>query len=577
MEGKVVEVIERDRSHFIGTYVALKNKAHVITDGYYKQMTIAIDDIQGELPKPFDKVVVKVVRWPEKTNQMPRGHITSVLGASGSSEIEMKSILVNNGFELEFPQIVLEEANALTWSTEEELKYRKDYRDVPTFTIDPVDARDFDDALSLKKLENGNLEIGIHIADVTHFVRPDTELDKFAYSRSTSVYLVDRVLPMLPEKLSNELCSLRPNEEKCTFSALFTMDPAFNIIGRWFGKTLTFSDKRFTYDEAQIVLETGEGPHAEDLIKLNKIAQVLRKDKYENGAIDFESDEVRFKLDENGIPVSIFVKERKDAHRLVEDFMLLANREVATFISKRSREKEVPFVYRIHDIPDQDKVRDFALFAKELGYPMDVSTPEKISDSFNGLAKASRENDVLRILEPLAIRTMSKAIYSTDNIGHYGLAFDHYTHFTSPIRRYSDVLVHRHLEQYLFEGKRTSKTKLEIKCKHISKQERHAMDAERESIKYKQAEYISKHIGEIFEGQINGIIERGMFIELVESKCEGLIGFENFDEPFNVADSRLKATGLKSRIVYKMGDKIMVKIIDVDLSKRQIEMDLVFE
>jgi ribonuclease R len=524
-----------------------------------------------------DRVIVKITHWHKHPNQRPKGKVTSVLGAEGS-DLEMKVILINKGFPLDFEEEVIQESEAIPARiTDYDVLQRRDFRDVLTFTIDPEDAKDFDDALSYRVLENGHIEVGVHIADVTHYVKPNTALDKEAYKRSTSVYLVDRVLPMLPERLSNDLCSLRPNEDKLTFSAVFEFDKNDKVVKRWFGKTIIHSDRRFSYEQAQQGLETGEGDFAEQLKTLNRIAHKLRKDRFKNGAIDFETEEVRFKLDANGVPIELYVKERKDAHMLIEDFMLLANKEVAIFINKKAENQaEIPFVYRVHDYPNEDKVRELALFAKEMGVQMRVNTPKEIAASFNKLAAESEKNEALKLLMPLAIRTMAKAEYSTENIGHYGLAFDFYSHFTSPIRRYSDVLAHRILFQNLGEQTvRYDKGRLQEQCRHISAMERKAMEAERESIKYKQVEFMQKHVGEVFDGLVSGIIERGIFIELLESKCEGMVGFDTLDEPFDVGEGRLRAKGMRSGRVIKMGDPVKVRIVETNLQRRQIEMELV--
>lgn len=573
LEGEVVNVIKRATENYIGTLKVTRKFASVHAIHKQNEVEIYVNADQLKGAENGDKVVVKVTKWPKKPSHQPIGEITLVLGAEGSSDIEMKTILINNGFDLVFPKKVMQEANALsTEITEAEIAKRRDMRSVTTFTIDPDTAKDFDDALSIEELENGNYEIGVHIADVSHYVKPNTALDKEAFERSTSVYLVDRVLPMLPEELSNGLCSLRPNEDKCTFSAVFTFDKKDKVIDRWFGKTITHSDRRFTYGEAQERIETKEGDFAQEIEILNRIAHKLRKKKFKDGAIAFESEEVKFRLDENGVPIEVYVKERKDAHMLIEDFMLLANREVATFIAKKGKDKEIPFVYRVHDEPNPDRVADFALFAKEMGIKIEKDNPRALIDSFNNLSKMARRDPALRILEPLAIRTMSKAIYTTENIGHYGLGFEYYSHFTSPIRRYSDVLTHRILEKNLGDTYRTDKEKLEDMCKHISAMERKAMDAERESIKYKQVEFLEKHIGETFMGTINGMIERGLFVELNANKCEGMIGFNEFDESFNMEDSRLKAVGTKTGRVLKMGDPIEVIVLATNLEKRQIEL-----
>ena len=575
-EGKITKVLERASEFFIGTISIGPKYATGLVEIGGREFEIYIELENLLEAEDGEKAVIKITKWPTRTVKNMFGRVTTVLGAAGSNNIEMNAILINNGFNIDFPEDVVAESEALNDDLDDaEITRRRDMRGITTFTIDPDTAKDFDDALSVQKLENGDIEIGVHIADVTHYVRPNTALDKEAFKRSTSVYLVDRVCPMLPERLSNELCSLRPNEDKCTFSAVFTFNEAHKVTSRWFGKTLIHSDRRFAYEEAQEILEAGEGELHGELLLLNTIAKKLRKKKFKNGAIAFEGEEVKFRLDEDGVPVEAYVKERKDAHLLIEDFMLLANREVATYMVKKSKGVEIPYVYRVHDLPDPDRVADFGKFAAELGFKMTLDTPRQIADSFNGLAKAARENDSLRLLEPIAIRTMAKAIYTTENIGHYGLGFENYSHFTSPIRRYADVLAHRLLFKNLGDKThRENKEDLEARCKHISAQERKAMTAERESIKYKQVEFISKHIGEEMEGHISGMIDRGLFIELAGSKAEGLIGFDKLNDAYDIDESRLKAIGRRSKKVYKMGDKVRVRILDTDMTKRQIEMEL---
>lgn len=577
-EGEIVKVVRRVREHFMGILRLWKNYALVMpeTPSAPPEIFVDLKDI-GEA-KDGEVVVVKITEWPEKPNQSPRGLVTSVLGKPGSSDIEMKGILINNGFELDFPATVMAQAEALPEQINEaEIFNRRDIRNIPTFTIDPADAKDFDDALSFRYLENGTKEVGVHIADVTHYVKPNSPLDKEAYNRATSVYLVDRVLPMLPEKLSNQLCSLRPNEDKFTFSAIFIFDKDDRILDRWFGKTVIHSDRRFTYEEAQEVLDAGQGDHADDLKELNRIAKKLRKNRFKGGSINFDVDEVRFRLDEDGVPVEVYVKERKDAHLLIEDFMLLANREVATYIRNKGQNQEIPYVYRVHDEPDPDKLHEFALFAKNLGFEMNLGSPQEIAASFNRLVDAAKENESLELLEPLAIRTMAKAEYSTNNIGHYGLGFDNYAHFTSPIRRYSDVLAHRILEANLKGAFRMDKAKLEEQCKHISVMERRAVSAERESIKYKQVEYIEKHIGDEFYGYISGMMDRGIFVELAGNHCEGMVPFASLDDDFELINGRLQARGMYTGRQFKMGDKLKVRIVSADLATRRIEMELVEE
>ena len=576
-EGEVIKVIERASDQFVGTIWLRTKHAIVVPTRLDMPVDILVDLDDIKDAQDGNRVVVKVIQWHKNQAQRPKGVVTAVLGQEGN-DLEMKVILINKGFNLDFPEGAVAEAEDLPETISlQEIHRRRDFRNVTTFTIDPVDAKDFDDALSLRFLENGHYEVGVHIADVTHYIKAGSELDKEAYLRSTSVYLVDRVLPMLPERLSNGLCSLRPNEDKLTFSAVFEFDKNDKIVDRWFGKTIIHSDRRFSYEDAQERLESGEGDFANELKILNKTAHKLRKERFKNGAIDFDTEEVRFRLDEFGVPVEVFVKERKDAHMLIEDFMLLANREVATFIHKKAEnEMEIPFVYRIHDYPNTDKVIELARFAKELGFQMHVNTPQEIAKSFNRLVELAENDGAFKLLQPIAIRTMAKAEYSTENIGHYGLAFDFYTHFTSPIRRYSDVLSHRILEMNLGEKTmRIDKGRLQEQCKHISLQERKAMEAERESIKYKQVEFMEKHVGEVFNGYISGMIDRGVFVELADNKCEGMIGFETLNEAFDVEEGRLRAKGMRSGRVLKMGDLVKVRIMETNLAKRQIEMELV--
>lgn len=577
-EGKITEIIERSLSQVLGI---LRKHGRVwvmypISTPYIKEIQIKEKDLNRA--KDGDHVIVKITKWGKSQNKAFWGKVLESLSDQDPNDLAMQSILLSNGFDLQFPLDVLTEAKNISREiTDKEINQRRDMRSVTTFTIDPATAKDFDDALSYKELENGNLEIGIHIADVAHYVKPNTVLDKEAFKRSTSVYLVDRVLPMLPEDLSNDLCSLNPHEDKYTFSAVFEMTSNGKVKKEWFGRTVIHSDRRFTYEEAQERLETKKGDYQKELNILNDLHHKLRKARYKEGSISFESDEIRFVLDDNGKPIDLYIKERKDAHMLVEDFMLLANRSVAKYIAKKEK-LEIPFVYRIHDEPNPDKLSDFALFAKALGHTMKIDTPQQIAESFNLLSEAAKKDEQLKMLEPLAIRTMAKAEYSPDNIGHYGLGFEFYSHFTSPIRRYSDVLTHRILYQNLGkETKRVDKAKLDQMCKHISAQERKATDAERESIKYKQVEYISDHIGKVFEGRISGMIDKGIFVELIDSKAEGLIKFSALSESYNVADSRLVATGKRTGHEIRMGDRVHVKVLDTDMESRQIEFKLIEE
>lgn len=577
-QGRVLKVIRRAREQFIGIYQELKKHGIVSPDNDKVPFEFFIHPDKTMGAKDGEKVIVKVTDWITGQNKSPLAEVVAVLGAAGSHDIEMQAILLEEGFNLIFPEEVIRESESLPAEIPaEEIERRRDFRKTTTFTIDPVDAKDFDDALSYHRLDNGDVQVGIHIADVTHYVREGTELDKEAYDRSTSVYLVDRVLPMLPERLSNELCSLRPHEDSLCFSAVFTFDKDYKVIERWFGKTVIHSQHRFSYEEAQEVIDSGEGSYVGVLRELDKIAGILRTRRLKEGGLVFETDEVRFMLDENGVPIEILVKERKDTHLLIEDFMLLANKEVAKYIHNKAKGVEIPFVYRVHDQPDQQKLAELSIFAKELGFTMLVDTPAQVAKSFNDLAKAAQTNEALKILEPIAIRTMAKAEYSTDNIGHYGLAFTHYAHFTSPIRRYADVLVHRVLEANLGSTERVNKEALEQKSKHISAQERKAQKAERNSIKYKQAEYLSKHIGETFNGFVTGMIDRGIFVQLADIMAEGLVGFDSFKEPFLLDEGRLKAQGKKSGRTIKMGDRLQVRVTDADPAKRQISLEIVEE
>ena len=546
-EGMISEILIHSTEQFIGNFQQFKGRGFVVPDNRMVPFDIIIHpDDQGEA-QDGDKVLIRIKKWPEKSAHSPSGIVVRKLDPDNEHELTMQSILINQGFDLAFPPRVMAETEVLNRSiSTDDLKQRRDFRQIPTFTIDPTTAKDFDDALSIRNLENGQVEIGIHIADVTHYVAPGTALDKEAFRRSTSVYLVDRVAPMLPEILSNELCSLRPNEDSLTFSAVFNFDEKKRIVSRWFGKSIIHSMRRFTYDEAQKIIESKKGDHADYLATLNEFAKHLRKKRFKKGSIAFESPEIQFELDANNHPVAITQKVRKDAHLLVEDFMLLANREVATFISKKLQ-PSIPFVYRVHDLPDEEKIAEYSYFLRELGFQFNYSSAQAIRKSFANLHQEAKENEVLAMAEPLAVRTMAKAIYTTENIGHFGLGFDDYTHFTSPIRRYADVLVHRILHQNLSGTFRANQKELERQCQHVSNQERKAQEAERESIKYKQVEFIADHIGEQFEGLVSGMIDQGIFVTLKENRIDGLVGFDKLDEVYEIADSRLKAVSKKKQ------------------------------
>jgi len=572
-EGRITEVISRKQTEFIGHLQLSTNFAFFIPAGDKPMPDIFIPLDKTNGAKNKDKVVARLVKW-DKDDKKPVGEIVSVMQPEDVNDAAMKELLAEGGFPLSFTEEVMKEAQLLPEIiSSTEIAKRKDCRELLTFTIDPVDAKDFDDAISIRKLKNGVYEIGVHIADVSHYVEPDTALDEEAYKRATSVYLPDRVNPMLPERISNELCSLRPHEDKCTFSAIFQVSTKGEIKQYWLGKTIIHSDHRFTYEDVQEIIETKEGKYAEEILLLNDIAQLMRKKRFSKGAINFSSQEVRFKLDEKGKPIGIVVKESKEAHQLIEEFMLLANKTVAESVSKTEvNKKPVPFPYRVHDTPDEKKLEPFVAYAKKYGHTFDTSSPEKIATSFNDMLTAVQGKPEQHVLEQLGIRTMAKAAYTTDNIGHYGLAFEHYCHFTSPIRRYPDVLVHRVLESIL-EGKPIIDKKMEEKCKHSSERERAAMECERAGNKYKQVEYMRDHLGEDFEGVISGVASFGFWVETVDTKCEGLVSVASLSEydDFRLIEGDYSLVGSRSGRKFKMGDKVWVKIIAANLEKRQLD------
>lgn len=576
-EGKITEVISRRQTEFIGYIQLSTNFAFFVpdTDKPMPDLFIPLTSLNGAKNK--DRVVARLVKW-EKEDKKPVGEVVSVMQPEDENDAAMKELLAQAGFPLFFPEDVLEEAERLPDVLDSaEIKKRKDCREIRTFTIDPVDAKDFDDAISIRKLSNGIYEIGVHIADVSYYVHPETELDEEAYKRATSVYLPDRVNPMLPERISNELCSLRPHEDKFTFSAIFQMNAKGEIKQYWLGRTVIHSDHRFTYEDVQEIIESKEGKFSEDILLLNEFAQKMRKKRFSKGAINFSSQEVRFKLDEKGKPVGIVVKESKEAHQLIEEFMLLANRTVAENISKiQINKKEIPFPYRVHDQPDAERLAPFMEFAKKYGHKFDLSSPESIAASFNQMLADAKGKPVQHVLEQLGIRTMAKAVYTTENIGHYGLAFEYYCHFTSPIRRYPDVLVHRVLETVL-QGKPMIDKKMEEKCKHSSDRERAAMECERAGNKYKQVEYMRDFLGETFEGVVSGVASFGFWVETVEHKCEGLvslIGLSDYDD-FRLVESDYSLVGRRSGRTFRMGDKVTIRVVAANLEKRQLDYEWV--
>lgn len=576
-EGEVVEIIQRAKTDFIGVIKISDRFAFVNVDDkkMLHDIFVPLSDLNGA--KNGQKVQVSITDWPEGAKN-PIGKISTILGEQGENNTEMNAILAQYGFPLSFPPEVEKEANAIPEQVSAaEIEGRRDFRDTVTFTIDPADAKDFDDAISFKKMENGNYEIGVHIADVSHYVRPNSALDKEAYGRATSVYLVDRVIPMLPERLSNGVCSLRPNEDKLCFAAVFELDEKANIVTQWFGRTVIHSNRRFSYEEAQEVIETKEGDHAEEILKLNELAYILREKKFKEGAISFESTEVKFKLDEHGKPIGVYVKERKDAHKLIEDYMLLANRKVAEFIAKKGKGKQkYTFIYRSHDSPNLETLNTFALFAARFGYKINTKSDKEIAKSLNYLMEDVEGKKEQNVLTQLAIRSMAKAVYTTKKTSHYGLAFDHYTHFTSPIRRYPDVMVHRLLAAYLNGEKSANEEEYEIAASHSSAMEKRAADAERASIKYKQAEYLEDNIGNTYTGIISGVTEWGMYIELMANKCEGMIRLRDLTDDFYVLDEKnYSIVGQRKKKTYQLGDEVQVKVKKVDLSKRQIDFSLI--
>lgn len=575
-EGRVVEIVKRNRNRFVGKLELSKNFAFVVADHrkIHADFFVYPEHIKGA--RSNDKVIVEVVDWAEG-DKNPVARVVEVLGKAGENEAEIHSIMAEFGLPAKFDPTVEKEANKIDEGfTNDEISKRWDFRPILTFTIDPEDAKDFDDALSIEYLDNGLFRIGVHIADVTHYVRTGSIVDQEAFDRATSVYLVDRTIPMLPERLSNELCSLRPHEDKYTFSAVFDMDINGDIKKEWFGRTVIHSDHRFTYEQAQEGLETGAGKFASELKLLNDLAHKLRKQRFDHGAVNFESTEVKFKLNERGIPLAVIPKVRKDAHKLIEEFMLLANKRVATFVyeMKKGEEKNT-FVYRTHDFPDPEKVKDFAQFAKQFGHRLNVEE-RAISKSLNKLMDEIEGKPEQNVLQSLAVRSMAKAKYTTEAKGHFGLAFEHYTHFTSPIRRYPDMMVHRLLQHYLDKGKSVNKKEFEEKCLHSSEREKRAADAERASIKYKQVEFMSlMDKSKLYDGLISGVTEWGIYVEIIETKCEGMIRMADMSDDYYEYDERNYCIiGRKTKKIYTLGDQVRVKIKSTDVDKRLI--DLVF-
>jgi len=575
-EGDIVDIIERAKTEFVGVLQKSKNFGFVVPDDHKMYADIFVSPNELADAEDGDKVLAEITDWPSNSKN-PFGKITRVLGKPGDHDTEIHSILLEYGLPYSFPDHVEEYASKIPIEiTNEEISKRRDMRKDLTFTIDPKDAKDFDDALSFKVLENGNYEIGIHIADVSHYVKEDTILEEEAYERATSVYLVDRVVPMLPEILSNNVCSLRPNEEKLTFSVVFEMNKEGHIIKPWFGRTVIYSDKRFAYEGAQEIIEgKAEGvdqPIKEAILTLDKLAKKIRKRRMSDGAISFDKTEVRFNLDEDSNPIGVYVKESKDANKLIEEFMLLANKKVAEFIGKKKK----TFVYRVHDEPNIDKLALLQGIITKFGYKIDTNTRESTSDSLNKLLADVHGKAESNMIETLTIRSMSKAIYTTDNIGHYGLAFDHYTHFTSPIRRYPDVMAHRLLQHYLDGGQSVKAEKYEEKCKHSSEREYMASKAERDSIKYMQIKYMQDHNDQEFVGVISGVTEWGIYIEIIENKCEGMVRIKDITSDYFIFDEKQYALiGQADKRMYQLGDQVTVTVKNTDLERKHLDFNLV--
>ncbi len=576
-EAQVIEILEANDQVFIGTLKIDKNYCALVTDSKYLAADIIIPKNKTKGGKSGDKAIARITYW--KDDEMnPRGEIVDILGKKGENNAEMHAILAEFGLPYKYPANVESAAEKIDASiTPEEVAKREDFRNVTTFTIDPRDAKDFDDALSIRQLANGNWEIGVHIADVTHYVKPNSIIDKEAKERATSVYLVDRTIPMLPERLSNGICSLRPNEEKLTFSAIFEMDMKGNVINRRIGRTVIKSDRRFTYEEAQKVIETGEGDYAHELEVLNHIAKKLRQKRYDAGALEFDRAEVRFEIDSTGKPISVYFKESKDANKLIEEFMLLANLSVAEAIGKvPSGKKAKNFVYRVHDNPDPEKLSNLSHIASRFGYRI---TPDgkarEVNKSVNRLLKDVKGKGEENMLSILAIRSMAKATYTTDNIGHYGLAMDYYTHFTSPIRRYPDMMVHRLLAKYADGGRSADKMKLEDECKHSSDMEQLAANAERASIRYKQVEFMQDKLGEVYDGVISGVTEWGLYVELTDSMCEGLVPVRDLaDDFYDYDEKNYCLIGRRHHNKYTLGDQVKVQVARADLERKQLDFAL---
>ncbi|MDD3033483.1 MAG: ribonuclease R [Bacteroidales bacterium] len=578
IEGEVIDIVERSKKPIIGILQIAGSQAWVITESKNMPYDIRIPMESIDIKENGLKVAALVDDWPRRSDE-PLGHVIDILGAPGDNNTEMHAILAEFGLPYKFEANVEKEADKISEIISlDEIKSRRDFRNVPTLTIDPADAKDFDDALSLQKLENGNWEIGVHIADVTHYVRPGSLIEKEALDRATSVYLVDRTVPMLPEKLSNKLCSLRPNEEKLCFSAVFEMNDKGKLINKWFGRTVINSDMRFNYDQAQEIIEGGNGPMKKEILKLHELATILRNERFRSGAISFERPEMKVEVDENGKPLGVYSKITKESNWLIEEFMLLANREVAYFIGGKGKDSKT-FVYRIHEEPNIDKIIAFRTFIKHFGYEMKpTKNAREISSEINKLLETAKGRPEEGAIEIMALRSMARARYSTENLGHYGLAFDYYTHFTSPIRRYPDMMVHRLLAMYLDKAKSQDKKYYEERCKYSSEREQLATEAERASIKYKMVEFMQDKVGMEFEGNVSGVTEWGMFVELAETKIEGLVALRDIKEDYlEYNEDSMSLTGKRSGKRFTLGDKVRVKVDRANLEQKQLDFILIWD
>lgn len=572
-EGEIVEIIERAKTRFVGILQVSGRFAFLVPDNTSMAVDIFIPKENLNGAKDGEKVLVEISEWP-KNAKNPFGNVIHILGKPGDNNVEMNSILAEFGFPLSFPKEVIKESGKIQDKIpEKEIKSRRDFRSAVTITIDPEDAKDFDDALSITWLPNGNYEVGIHIADVSYYVKPENSIDQEGYERGTSVYLVDRVIPMLPERLSNGLCSLSPHTDKLCFSAVFEMNEKAQIINEWFGKTIINSNRRFNYEEAQKIIETDAGDYAREILKLNQLATLLRGERFKNGSIAFETTEVKFNLDDKGKPLSVYIREYKDSNKMIEDFMLLANRKVAEFIGKKKTKEAVKtFVYRVHDEPNPERLNTFSEFVTKLGYRMKTFSRKSTIDSFNKLLTDIVGKGEQNMIENLAIRTMAKACYSTDNIGHYGLTFDYYSHFTSPIRRYPDLMAHRLLFDYLNNLPSANKEQYEEKCKHSSEMEKRAAEAERASVKYKQVEFLMDKVGQKFDGVISGVSKWGIFVEIIDNKCEGMVSLRDMEHDFYYLDEdNYCVTGQRYGNKYKLGDKVKIVVKRANLSRKQLD------